>query len=374
MANNDHGKHHSWFANTIYSAVDGDTILEGNGNYNIIATGTGTHITLGDGNHFVSVSSTNDVIAFGNTPGMSWIDSSAGIAHIAGGNGNVDVHAGGNDNTVILGDGHDAVLAPGMYNTIYVGSPGSTHDVNTVVTGGNSTVILADGRNAVFATGDGNTIVTGNGLQHITALGENNGIVIGNTPSTDEGHDARFRTADHEAGKASVIHSGGGLHAVTGDGNVTVVANGGGDFVQVGNGNDSIFLLDGTNPGASTIFLGNGNDRLFLTGEHNTVYTGSGTDNVVDSHIGSNAFIVNAAGGSLTIDNFQSTDHLVLSALFGGAAANLTFATQADPRFGSGAMDTVITATGRSGTAHVVLQNYDGGSITAMMKAFTLTT
>ena len=121
------------------------------------------------------------------------------------------------------------------------------------------------------------------------------------------------------------------------------------------------------------MYLGSGNDRLFLTGEYNTVFTGSGADRIVAGGAGNDAFIVSAAGGSLTIDNFQSSDHLILSQVLGGHTDNLTFATQADPRFGSGAVDTVITATGTGGTAHVVLQNYDGGSAAAMMAAYSLT-
>jgi len=362
-----HDDHHNHHADTVFSSADGDVITEGDGNYRVLASGSGDQITLGNGNQFVAVSGTSDVIAIGDTPGMSSIVSTGGIAEINAGDGNVTVLAGGDDNTVMLGDGHDTVLASGMLNHIEVGSASGSNDRNLVTTGGNSTVIMGAGRNTVFASGDVNTITTGDGVQRITAVGEFNQVSIGNTPAGGGADDAGCM-GDGDHGARSAIQTGDFARINAGDGNVSVTATGGHDMVQAGAGDDSIFLLDGTNAGFNTVVLGNGSNQLLLTGEHNTVIGGGGTD-MITAGTGNDVFMLNAAGSATTIDNFQSTDHVVLSALLGGNTDGITLTTTADPRFGSGAVDTLITATGATATAHVTLTNFDGGSVMAMLSA-----
>ena len=163
------------------------------------------------------------------------------------------------------------------------------------------------------------------------------------------------------------MRTGNNASVRAGNGDVTVVAEGGHDMVQAGTGDDFIFLLDGPNAGFSAVLLGNGNNHVFLTGAHNTVMGGSGSDTIQASGSGNDVFVLNAAGSDTTIYGFQSTDHIDLSGLLAGNTTGIVMTLQADARFGAGAVDTVITATGASATGHVTLANYDGGSVAMML-------
>jgi hypothetical protein len=126
--------------------------------------------------------------------------------------------------------------------------------------------------------------------------------------------------------------------------------------------------------------LGNGNNLVFLTGSSNSVFDGSGTD-AISAGTGNDTFVLNAAGGADTIDNFNATDHLDLQSLLAGLgltptvdglAGNITVTEQADSSFGPGGVDTLITVAGAGGTAHVALQNYDAGGLAGLLSQNSL--
>lgn len=371
------GRHASYM-----TSVGGVTITGGDGDFRITATGDLTTIDLGNGSAWISASGIGDTITIGNTSGFgfNWIDNSGGSATITGGNGTFLVDASGDQNAITLGDGFDVVYATGSFNHIQVGTAAGTHDVNLVVSGGSSTVAMGAGNNTVYDAGDLNTITTGDGVQNIVATGSLNLIAIGNTPGATGcgpglAHDGGFGTdvGPHAAGSA--IKTGDRALVIAGDGNTSVSASGGGDYVQLGTGDDTVVLLDGTNAGFNFVQVGNGNNMIFLTGQYNAVLDGSGTDHIVGG-TGYDTFVMNSAGGSDTIANFQATDQLDLSFLLGGQglalsvdglAANVSVMEQADPSRGNGAVDTQLTVTGSTGTAHVTLQNYDTGGLAGLL-------
>lgn len=370
--------------------VSGVTILGGDGDFRITAAGDTTTIDLGNGNQMINVSGVGDAITIGNTLGDdgSWILSGGGSATISGGNGNIAVSAAGNSNTIVLQDGRDRVYAPGSFNNVQAGTSAGVNDANMVVSGGYSMITLGAGNNSVYDTGDLNTIVTGNGVQHIVATGSRNLISIGNTPAANlagpiEADDGPGEADDghhHHAAAGSVIQTGDGALVIAGDGNTSVTAAGGQNYVQFGTGDDTVFLLDGPNAGDNFVQVGNGNNMIFLTGQYNAVMDGSGTDRIVGG-AGHDTFVMNAAGGSDTIANFQATDQLDLSFLLGGLglpltvdglAANITVAEATGSRFGNSTVDTQITVTGGSGTAQVTLRDYNANGLAGLLAQNTL--
>jgi hypothetical protein len=169
----------------------------------------------------------------------------------------------------------------------------------------------------------------------------------------------------------SFVYVGSSSQVVAGDGDNTIVGVGGGVTVSDGTGDDSIFLLNDSNGvgGLNNIGLGNGNNLVFLSGSGNFVFDGSGTD-TISAGDGNDTFQMSALGGSDTIYNFNATDTLDMSQLLAGlgiSSSDIIVTTQADSQFGAGAMDTLITAIGSSGTANIALMNYNGVDLPTML-------
>jgi hypothetical protein len=177
-----------------------------------------------------------------------------------------------------------------------------------------------------------------------------------------------------------VIHTGDSSIITAGNGNNTIIASGGHNQITDGDGNDSIFLLNASNPGFNSVILGNGNNFVFLTGSSNFVLDGSGSDRIIAGS-GNDTFMPSGAGGSVTIDNFNSSDHLNLQLILdglsltpteAGLANNITVTEQAHSLCGLHWSDTLITVTGLGGTAHIDLENYSAGGLAGLLSHDTL--
>jgi hypothetical protein len=114
---------------------------------------------------------------------------------------------------------------------------------------------------------------------------------------------------------------------------------------------------------------------VFLTGSSNFVVDGSGTDRIIAGS-GNDTFMPNAAGGSVTVENFNSTDHLNLQFILDGLSLtpteaglsnNISVTEQAHSLCGLHWSDTLITVTGLSGTAHIDLENYSAGGLAGLL-------
>ncbi len=149
---------------------------------------------------------------------------------------------------------------------------------------------------------------------------------------------------------------------------------GGLNTITTGTGTDVIYCLNGPSVGLNTVSLGNGNNWVFLSGAGNTVFDGSGTDNLW-AGTGNDYFQMNAAGGTDIINNFTSTDKLDLSQMLGGLGLSasqsslspyVSVATHSDAQ-NSHNVDTVLTVAGTGGTAHVTLTDYNAGGLTGLL-------
>lgn len=93
-------------------------------------------------------------------------------------------------------------------------------------------------------------------------------------------------------------------------------------------------------------------------------------------------FVLNAAGGTVTIDNFKATDHLDLTQILAGLQLTPTEAglspyisvtAKTEGGFcGMQDTDTLITITGTAGTVHVNLEDYNAGGLAGLLSQNTL--
>jgi hypothetical protein len=151
------------------------TITMGNGNDNVMTSGSANHVTLGNGNDMVNIASA--ATSGGNTVTL--------------GNGNDIVNVDGANNHITVGNGADSVTALGGGNVIHAGTGAGPNGPDTITVGDNSMVFgsgLAAG-SVVDSIGSHNDVSlsnnssgtikdepTGNGL-----FAEFNGIGLGGT-------------------------------------------------------------------------------------------------------------------------------------------------------------------------------------------------
>ena len=250
---------------------------------------------------------------------------------------------------------------------------------NAAITGGNGNdtvfeigtgaqVTLGNGNNLIVDFAGGATIKTGTGDQAIFLRGPANSVTIGDTAGG---------AADYSA----VRDISGGAHITGGNGNMVVSVNGINNTITLGTGIDVVFTDAGdcrmdddaaktTAPvTANTIHLGNGTNHVFLGGgSGNTVTDGTGTDTIVGAHWGNDTFVINAAGGALSVRGFyelSNGDALDLSQILAGEPlahdlSNLgdfvKVTSVTDPNF-PWWTDTKLQITGLGGTANVTLLN-----------------
>ncbi len=305
-----------------------------------------------------------------------------------------DHHGGLNRGTVAAGSGLLTTITGSVHSTTTVTTPialgSGTYTLvdnetgaSVVQTGSGDVRILELGTGAAtFTLGNGNDIVTdlaggaivtvGTGDSRITLGGTGNVVTVG--PTLGGTHDV------------TIINAGSGSAVVTaGDGTMLINAGGANNTITVGTGNDVINLAGGqagrdggpgcqpgtiaatTSVTADTLYLGDGTNQVFLGGSGNTIHDGSGTDRIFGAAAGNDSFVLNAAGGTVTVSGFSLTngDTLDLTSILGGVSASTVLAdlsayvslsSVTDAKH-SGWIDSVLTVTGAGGTATVTLLN-----------------
>jgi hypothetical protein len=168
-------------------------------------------------------------------------------ASVIDGNGNDNIIVGGGNNTITLGNGNDSVTAGNGNNTITVGSGNNTIKVGT----GSNAISGGDGSNAVTAA----SIASGNGNVSIQLGKGNNTVNVGNGANTVQvGNGKNSITAGNGNNNVSVgtgadsIGVGNGNNIVVGGtGNDTITAGSGNNLLIGGLGADSIHAGSGRN-------------------------------------------------------------------------------------------------------------------------------
>lgn len=263
---------------------------------------------------------------------------------------------------IALGDGNHKLI-DNESNAVITGGNG---DNRITELGAGATITLGNGGLTVTDLGGTATVTTGTGDQRIILGGAGNTVTVGATHGG--ANDVTFIQAG--IGNATVM---------AGDGNMVIAAGGANNAITAGNGND-VFLLGGnefghgegrfhqggTIPATSDhLNLGNGSNWVFLSGSGNTIADGTGNDTIFGAQGGNDTFVLNAAGGTLTVGGFNLTngDSIDLSKILAGLPVDQTtianyvsLTTQADSRRPS-QTDTTLTVTGSGGTDTITLLN-----------------
>jgi len=265
----------------------GETINKGDGNFSITGTGGGGWINLGNGNQTI---------------------------HLTGTPGTVQ----GSANTIVTGNGNQAITTVGNSNVITTGAGTSTVDAGA-----------SYARVTLGASLSGTTTVTATGYGDVvTAVGNGNFTITG------------------MSGSASISLK---------DGNDSVTLGGSGNNVTVGSGTSTI--IAGSNQ--ATVHAGGGNVTISVGGWGNLLDAGPGT-NFLNGGNGYDRFVLNGAGQGLdTITGFTATNYDVLDftrALSGlPLAADLSNIGQfVSTQFQGGATAIMIDPTGGGGSPQLV--------------------
>lgn len=124
----------------------------------------GVAVVLGDG---------NDSVVF--DPGLTL------YAYVTAGNGNDSLAFGSGNNVAVLGHGNDHVLAAGSTSV----TAGNGNDTLQLLGNGNNGAVLGNGKDSVFAAGGSNTVMAGDGTDAVVlGAGSNNSAILGNGNDT----------------------------------------------------------------------------------------------------------------------------------------------------------------------------------------------
>lgn len=270
-------------------------------------------INSGDGNDQIYAGRNVDTVTVGN--GNNLIYTYEGNDSVTTGSGNNTVYLGSGDNTLTSLGGDDIVTAEDGNNTINAGNGINSvtlgNGVNTVTTGtGDDTIVTGTG-SAIIQAGDGVNIITtsaavinittGSGADTITASSGSGIVVAGdgtnsitlgsgtNDVTTGSGNDTIVTGAGN-----TTVHAGDGTNSVTTT--ATVID------ITTGIGNDTISALNGS----GTISAGDGTNSIAIGGGNNTIIAGTGADTVTAGN-GNNTFNLGSGNNTITAGNGNNT-------------------------------------------------------------------
>lgn len=271
------------------------------------------------------------------------------VTNLSSNNSNLFVNMLGTYETVLLGNGNDAVqIQLGAGNDIVNLGSGfdSVSITGSTSTTSNDTINLGTGVDNVNATGDVNVSVTGltnlqasinlqasTGFDSISLGNGNSYINLGNNAgSIDAGNGNNTINIGDSTSPVSITLGDGQNSVNMGSGIIDVVTMGNGNNNQVTAGNEQIGLItmgNGNNDsvtmgtGQDFVYMGNGNNAHVTLGDgNNTVIMGSGVCNLVQLGNGSNYVDAGAgqdvviAGNGGTLGNmfiYEAQSHGVVS-------------------------------------------------------------
>ena len=220
-----------WIAKAFTQTFTAIDVFGYGGNDNFVLSPTltlPTTVIEGNGDNNLVLGSGNDTVTLGSGSNQVW-----------GGNGNKTITAADAacaNICITLGDGN---------NTINLGA-GNDH---VVLGGGNSSVTAGNGNDSVFTSGNGNNTVTlGNGDDSVHLGNGSNTVTLSN-------------------GNDSVSAGDGNDNVTVGNGNDNMQLGNGSDVIVEGNGKDQVTAGNGADLvvaglGQHTITLGSGTDIL----------------------------------------------------------------------------------------------------------------
>ncbi|MDA1273124.1 MAG: hypothetical protein O2960_03590, partial [Verrucomicrobia bacterium] len=257
-------------------AGDGNNIILGGSAGDVITTGSGDDIALGDNGYVDFVVADGnpadiDVIASTefSTGGADTITTGAAADIVIGGQANDGINAGTGNNIVFGGTGADTIVAND-------GETGASPDGDNLILGDDGTIDyvraerdpgasggdtnpadidliassdFADGAADVITTGEGSDIIVGGQAGDTIVAGNGNNLVIGDsgliTAATEDGN--RYAGQSMTLGRVETVAFGiGGVDTITtGAGNDFVLGGHEGDTIHAGNGNNIVLGDDG---------------------------------------------------------------------------------------------------------------------------------
>lgn len=263
--------------------------------------------------------------------------------------------------TINKGDGNFSITGTGGGGWINLGNGNQTIHLTAAsgtVQGSGNTIVTGDGNQAITVAGDSNTITTGAGTSVIDAGVSFAHVTLGATPSG-------ITTVKATGFGDVVTAAGNGNYTITGmlgnaiislkDGNDTVTLGGSGNSVTTGKGNSAII----TGIGQASVHTGGGGSTISVGGWNNLLDAGSGM-NVLNGGRGNDTFVLNGAGQGLdTITGFKTTNHDVLD--FTRALSGLPLAADlsnigrfVSTQFQGGATAIMIDPTGGASSPQMV--------------------
>jgi Ca2+-binding RTX toxin-like protein len=287
------------------------TINGSEGDDNVFAGSNADSISGNGGNDSIDGGDGNDTIDGG--AGSDTIDGEGGNDSLSGGAGNDEIVGGAGDDTLIGGDGDDTLIDDADHSSM---SGGDGNDE-----------LYANGKGSTLDGGAGSDTIAGSSEEDVIFGGADNDKIYANEGNdTVDGGDGHDRI---EGGKGDdVITGGAGNDTITasegkntlegGSGNDTLVGGkdedsihggSGADRIDGGDGNDTLVGGNGNDTilareGDDNLRGGAGNDELYAMSGKNTLEGGEGDDSLF-SGSGSDTFVIRDGHGNDTIFGFN---------------------------------------------------------------------
>lgn len=270
-------------ATIVGGGAPGESVLSGNGNLTFIATGGSGTVVAGGG---------NDKVVVPLSDHGSWLIATGGgnDTIVAAGGGNNTIRAGAGHNTVVLGHGKDLVQLTG--NDTVIASSGhdtitATHAKSTLVVGESAHVQFVGGPGAATVLGGSGSDTVYGGSGHLVAHGGSAGdnlLVAGAGSATlfgsqtedsgsagDDPARKLFASLTNETLSATLNKGHHALadrddHPVSGQGADTFVGGSGQATMVGGSGKETFEFMKGQSGGTDLIQNFNSSDKIILSG------------------------------------------------------------------------------------------------------------
>jgi Ca2+-binding RTX toxin-like protein len=333
---------------TVITGSGRDMVILGAGN-DTASLGEGDNIVLGDSGR-ITVTYETEAVEL-----VSASQTSDGADVITAANGRNRVIAGGDGDSVTLGNGDNLVIADS--GTIDDLTTGVVLTTTEPLVGGNDTVITGSGLDMVIL-GAGNDTAS---------LGEGDNIVLGDSGTitvTYETEAVELVSASQTSDGADVITAANGRNRV--------IAGGDGDSVTLGNGDNLVIADSGKIDDLTTAVVLTTTEPL--VGGNDTVITGSGLDIVIlgagndTASLGEGDNIVLGDSGTITVTYATQAVELVSASQTSDGADVITAANGRNRVIAGGAGDSVTLGNGDN------LVIADSGTIDDLTTGVVLTT
>ena len=274
--------------NQVWLTGGADTVQTASGSTNLVAFGTGNDLAQSSGNDLFIASTGSDTIqaignnvtALGGTSGTLTYTGAASIsaggsqgALIFGRTGGLNVQGGAGSDTVVTGSGGGMVVGGSAGRNLLVGGASGAA---TLIGGGNGDTLIGGAGDSVVASSGNETLVSSSAGNNTLQAGTGNAVVVLNGGNN---------TVMGGSAGTDVIWAGAGNSVInTEAANVMLVGGAGNTSVTAGSGMDIFAFVNGQAGGSMTI---------------NNFNTATDSINLVG--YGANTASVASSGGSTTI-------------------------------------------------------------------------